>query len=88
MLVEFLNYSATIARNLGRSPNRGGDIVYYARHRVGKGGGLVLAPAVTRVLVSAKAEAVAGQVLRSQDFYISINSLFLAFFKEGGSTKS
>ena len=50
--------------------------MYYVRHRAGKGG-LVLAPAVTRV-----------QVLRSQDFHILINSLFLGFFKEGGSTKS
>ena len=33
----------------------------------GWNGGFVLAPAVTRVLVSAKAEAVAGQVLRSVD---------------------
>ena len=74
--MEFLNYSATFARNLGSSSNRGGVIVYYARNRVGKGG-LVLAPAVTLV-----------QVLRSQDFHILINSLFLAFFKEGGSTKS
>ena len=71
-----MNYSATIARNLGSSPNRGGVIVYYARHRLGNGG-LVLAPAVTRV-----------RVFRSQDFYISINSLFLGFFKEGGSIKS
>ncbi len=75
MLVEFLNYSATIARNLGSSSNRGGVFVYYARHRVGKGG-LVLTPAVTRV-----------QVLRSQDFFISINSLFWGFFKEGGRVK-
>ncbi len=70
-----MNYSATIARNLSSSSNRGGVIVYYARHRVGNGG-LVLAPAVTRV-----------QVLRSQDFYISINSLFLGFLKEGGCLK-
>ena len=67
MLVEFLNYSATIARNLGSSPNRGGVFVYYARHRVGKGG-LVLAPAATRV-----------QVLRSQDFLILINRSYRAF---------
>ena len=66
MLVEFLNYSAAIARNLGSSPNRGGDIVYYARQS--RDGGLVLAPAVTRV-----------QVLRSQDFYILINRSYRAF---------
>ncbi len=34
-----MNYSETIARNLGSSPNGGGDIVYYERHKVGKGGG-------------------------------------------------
>ena len=66
MLVEFLNYSATIARNLDSSSNKGGDIVYYVRQS--RDGGLVLAPAVTRV-----------QVLRSQDFFISINNLYLFF---------
>ncbi len=35
--MEFLNYSAAIARNLGSSLNRGGVIVYYVRHRVGTG---------------------------------------------------
>ena len=41
--------------------------MYYARQRVGNGG-LVLAPAVTRV-----------QVLRSQDFCILINRSYRAF---------
>ncbi len=59
--------------------------MYYARHRVGKGG-LVFAPPC---LLSQTAKGLTRvQVLRSQDFYILINRLFLGFFKEGGSGKS
>jgi len=59
--------------------------VYYARHRVGMGGLVLKHPC----LLSQTAKGgTPVQVLRSQDFHILINSLFLGFFKEGGSTRS
>ena len=38
MLVELLNYSAPIVRNLFSFPNRGGVIMHCARHKVGRNG--------------------------------------------------
>ena len=73
--MEFLNYSAAIARNLGSSPNRGGDIVYYARQS--RDGGLVLAPPC--LLPQTAKGVMRVQVLRSQNFPILINRSYRAF---------